>query len=120
MGTRTNNIYKITLSTGIITVWGTSGLSEYYSGVNFGPDGRLYAVAVSGGTVRRFNYPSGTYLDRFDSGGTLGEPKMITFSPKCGSCPASLPSGNLCLGATLQLSPASGGMWTSNNPVLGP
>ncbi|MBK7524706.1 MAG: Ig-like domain-containing protein [Saprospiraceae bacterium] len=118
VGTRTNNIYKITLSTGIITVWGTSGLSEYYSGVNFGPDGRLYAVAVSGGTVRRFNYPSGTYLDRFDSGGTLGEPKMITFSPKCGSCPASLPSGNLCLGATLQLSPASGGMWTSNNPSV--
>ncbi|MBK6783583.1 MAG: Ig domain-containing protein [Saprospiraceae bacterium] len=43
---------------------------------------------------------------------------MITFSPKCGSCPASLPSGNLCLGATLQLSPASGGMWTSSNPSV--
>ncbi|MBX7240394.1 MAG: carboxypeptidase regulatory-like domain-containing protein [Bacteroidia bacterium] len=82
VGCRTDVIYKINTSTHIVSGFAT-GTGLLFSGLKFGPDGDLYAVAVSGDRVQKFDGALGTDLGRFDVGGTLGEPKDISFFLTC-------------------------------------
>jgi Carbohydrate binding domain/SdrD B-like domain/Bacterial Ig domain len=78
----TSSIYKINTTSLAVTTFNTATFSEYYAGIAFGTDGKLYAPDLSGNQVRRFNYPAGTNAGVFATGG-LGEPKNTVFNCQC-------------------------------------